>query len=109
MFQARTHDLPQIGFVQLIVAAAGHADGAGRVDLRHKAGEGSFIVPGAEEITRALLQGSLQLCFGVLLQGGAGAKIYAGKHSQQHGGDHQHGGGNHFPAKFADHSSTSRQ
>ena len=62
-----------------------------------------------EQIADTLLQCQLQLLLGALLQGGAGVEIHAGKYRQQNGGDNEHGGGHHFPAKLADHSSTSRQ
>ena len=81
--------------VQIVIAAAGHADGTAGQHLRHKAGESSVHDAGLHRL--------LQLMDIALCDIGLREKVHAAEHRQQHHKRHQHGHAGDLPAEPADH------
>ena len=106
--QGGSDDLRHTGLVaEVIVAIAGHADGAAAIDLGHKAGDA--VHTGLAAAVVALLQRLVQLLLHILVIVAPGDEVHRREHRQQHQRDQQHIGGHHLPAKVPDHASTSRQ
>ena len=106
--QGGSDDLRHAGLVaEVIVAVAGHADGAAAIDLGHKAGYA--VHAGLAAAIVALLQRLVQLLLHILVIVAPGDEVHRREHRQQHQRDQQHIGGHHLPAKVPDHASTSRQ
>ena len=85
--------------VQIVVAAAGDADGAAGQHLRQKAGK-----PG---VGHAGLHRLLQLIGIAVSNVGPGEEVHPGEHRQQHQGGHRHDNAGDLPAQLPDHDAAS--
>ena len=98
--QCLGHQLRQgIPVLQIVVIAAGDADGAAGQHLRHKAGQPDIGCAGLYRLPQLM-----GIAFGNV---GLGKVVHTGEHRQQYHCRHQHGDAGDLPAQLADHASTS--